>query len=79
MCLKDIEYNSSALNRNPNKSLRPTFEAIFQSLSKPKDRVLHWAREDTCVHPQCSSLGVPLDCGANLYPSLQGMYLQLPA
>ena len=61
--------------RNPDKSRRPTFEAILRTLSEPEDQLVQWTREDTQTHPQCSLLGAPLDCGRDLYPSLQGMYL----
>ena len=62
--------------RNPDKSCRPTFEAILRTLSEPEDQLVQWTREDTQTHSQCSLLGAPLDCGRDLYPSLQGMYLQ---
>lgn len=60
---------------NSEKSSRPAFDEIYRTLTKPVDQVLHWEREDSQAHPQCTELGAPLDCGKCLYLSLQRMHL----
>ena len=62
--------------RHPEKSLRPSFHSLCQSLDGEPATLLQWREEDTQSHPQASLLGAELEAGKNLYTELQDMYLQ---
>ena len=62
--------------RNADKSGRPQFREIVETLSQPESLLLHIPEEVTRGHPQASVLGAPLEAGRNLYTELQNTYMQ---
>ena len=57
--------------RNVDKSGRPQFREIVQTLSQSEDELLFIPEEVTRGHPQASILGAPLEAGRDLYTQLQ--------
>jgi hypothetical protein len=60
---------------NSDKSGRPQFREIVQTLSQSEDELLFIPEEVTRGHPQASILGAPLEAGRDLYPQLQNTYI----
>ena len=63
-------------DRHPEKSSRPSFPQVVETLSEPDFELLCWTEEDLKVHPQAAVLGAPLEAGKDLYPELQKAYMQ---
>ena len=59
--------------RHPEKSSRPSFHSLRQSLDGEPGTLLWWREEDTQGHPQASLLGAEMEAGKNLYTELQEM------
>jgi len=68
-------YKFCMFFRNADKSSRPDFAEVVQALSSPVTDLLSWSEEDLRVHPQAAVLGAPLEAGKDLYPELQGTYM----
>ena len=62
--------------RHPEKSSRPSFSSLYQTLNREFASLLEWTDEDSQCHPQASLLGAELDAGKDLYSELQWAYLQ---
>ena len=61
--------------RNAEKSARPQFREIVETLSQPESLLLRIPEEVSEGHPQASVLGAPLEAGRNLYTELQNTYM----
>ena len=70
-----VMYNNYVC-RHPEKSSRPSFHSLCQSLDGEPATLLQWREEDTQCHLQASLLGAELEAGKNLYTELQQLYLQ---
>ena len=68
-------FHSPVLYRNSDKSARPQFREIVQTLSQSEDELLFIPEEVTRGHPQASILGAPLEAGRDLYTQLQNAYM----
>ena len=73
--LVHYHYYGCVLFRNADKSGRPQFREIVETLSQPEHLLLHVPEEVTRGHPQASILGAPLEAGRDLYIELQNTYL----
>ena len=61
--------------RNPEKSSRPQFNEMVETLSLPEHDILSIPEEVVKIHPQAILLGGPLEAGRDLYKDLQNTYL----
>ena len=61
----------------PEKSLRPSFESLRQTLSGEASLLLQWREEDSAGQSQAARLlTAPLEAGKDLHSDLQETYLQ---
>ena len=63
------------MSRHPEKSSRPQFTEVVETLSLPEYEVLSFPEEEVKVHPQASVLGGPLEAGRDLYKDQQNAYM----
>lgn len=59
---------------HPEKTNRPTFEAIVQTLKTSSSSLLQWSSEDLKVHPHVRDLGANMSVAELLYSDLQYIY-----
>ena len=68
---------SYVLYRNDEVAERPSFCDIVVSLQLPDFQILKWSPSDEAKYSQAAkTLGEAIEMGRDLYPELQGKYLQ---
>ena len=77
MYMYNIIHSWFVAYRNPDKSARPQFREIVQTLSQSEDELLFVPEGVTRAHPQASVLGAPLEAGRDLYTQLQNTYMPI--
>ena len=68
--------NVASYYRNADKPSQPDFTEVVHALSSPVTDLLSWSEKDMRVHQQAAVLGATLEAGKDLYPELQGAYMQ---